>query len=61
MLKKMAAECISAAGKYSDPQGGVTDMMQHTIITIGRQFGSGGHEVGNQLSERLNIRFMTTI
>ena len=30
-------------------------MMQHTIITIGRQFGSGGHEVGNQLSERLNI------
>ena len=30
-------------------------MMQHTIITIGRQFGSGGHEIGNQLSERLNI------
>ena len=30
-------------------------MMQHTIITIGRQFGSGGHEVGNQLSERLDI------
>ena len=23
-------------------------MMQHTIITIGRQFGSGGHEVGNR-------------
>ncbi len=30
-------------------------MMQHTIITIGRQFGSGGHEIGNRLSERLNI------
>ena len=30
-------------------------MKQHTIITIGRQFGSGGHEVGNQLSERLDI------
>lgn len=30
-------------------------MMQHTIITIGRQFGSGGHEVGNQLSKRLDI------
>ncbi|HJD47269.1 MAG TPA: cytidylate kinase-like family protein, partial [Candidatus Mediterraneibacter norfolkensis] len=27
-------------------------MMNHTIITIGRQFGSGGHEVGNRLSER---------
>ncbi len=23
-------------------------MMDHTIITIGRQFGSGGHEVGKQ-------------
>ena len=26
-------------------------MMDHTIITIGRQFGSGGHEVGNRLAE----------
>ena len=30
-------------------------MTNHTIITIGRQFGSGGHEIGNQLAERLNI------
>lgn len=30
-------------------------MTNHTIITIGRQFGSGGHEIGNRLSERLNI------
>ena len=30
-------------------------MMKHTIITIGRQFGSGGHEVGNKLAERLDI------
>lgn len=30
-------------------------MMKHTIITIGRQFGSGGHEIGNRLSERLDI------
>ena len=35
-------------------------MMNHTIITIGRQFGSGGHEVGNRLSERLIFRFTTT-
>ena len=28
-------------------------MMEHTLITIGRQFGSGGHEVGNRLAERL--------
>lgn len=30
-------------------------MKKHTIITIGRQFGSGGHEVGIRLSERLQI------
>lgn len=27
----------------------------NTIITIGRQFGSGGKEIGEKLSERLNI------
>ncbi|XCP86340.1 cytidylate kinase-like family protein [Roseburia hominis] len=30
-------------------------MKKHTIITIGRQFGSGGHEVGKRLSDRLDI------
>ena len=30
-------------------------MTNNTIITIGRQFGSGGHEIGNRLSERLGI------
>lgn len=30
-------------------------MTDNTIITIGRQFGSGGHKIGNILSERLNI------
>lgn len=30
-------------------------MTDHTIITIGRQFGSGGHEIGNLLAEKLNI------
>ena len=34
---------------------GVTIMTNNTIITIGRQFGSGGHEIGNRLSERLGI------
>lgn len=29
--------------------------MKNTIITIGRQFGSGGHEVGRRLSGRLGI------
>lgn len=30
-------------------------MSEHKIITIGRQFGSGGHEIGNMLSTRLDI------
>lgn len=30
-------------------------MTKNTIITIGRQFGSGGHEIGNRLAERLDI------
>ena len=30
-------------------------MTAHKIITIGRQFGSGGHEVGNLLATRLDI------
>ena len=29
-------------------------MTEHKIITIGRQFGSGGHEIGNCLATRLN-------
>ncbi len=29
----------------------------NTIITIGRQFGSGGREIGRKLSERLGIPF----
>jgi len=28
-----------------------------TVITIGRQFGSGGHDVGKQLAEKLGIDF----
>lgn len=29
----------------------------NTIITIGREFGSGGHEIGEHLSEKLEIPF----
>lgn len=29
--------------------------MGHKIITIGRQFGSGGHEIGDRLSKTLDI------
>ena len=30
-------------------------MHERTIITIGRQYGSGGHEIGKKLSEKLGI------
>ena len=30
-------------------------MAEHKIVTIGRQFGSGGHEIGNRLATRLDI------
>ncbi len=30
-------------------------MAEHKIITIGRQFGSGGHDIGNILATRLDI------
>lgn len=32
-------------------------MKENTIITIGRQFGSGGHEVGEKLAKELGIKF----
>lgn len=31
--------------------------MNNTIITIGREYGSGGHEVGIKLAKKLNIPF----
>lgn len=30
-------------------------MAKKLVITIGRQFGSGGHEIGNLLAERLDL------
>ena len=30
---------------------------KHVIITLGREFGSGGHEIGRKLAERLGIAF----
>ena len=30
-------------------------MSEYKIITISRQFGSGGHEIGEKLAERLGI------
>lgn len=32
-------------------------MNENFIITIGRQFGSGGREIGRQLSRLMNINY----
>jgi cytidylate kinase len=32
-------------------------MAEKVIITIGRQFGSGGHEIGEKLAKNLGIKF----
>ncbi|MDL2250528.1 cytidylate kinase-like family protein, partial [Lachnospiraceae bacterium OttesenSCG-928-J05] len=32
-------------------------MRENVIIAIGRQFGSGGHEIGTKLADRLGIPF----
>jgi len=31
--------------------------MDNLVITIGREFGSGGHEIGKRLAKKLNISF----
>ncbi len=31
-------------------------MLMKTIITIGRQFGSGGHEIGEKVAEYFNVK-----
>lgn len=36
---------------------GVGNMSSNYIITITRQYGSGGHDIGKQLSEKLDIPF----
>jgi len=35
----------------------MTDSKDKIIVTIDREFGSGGHEVGRRLAERLGVRF----
>ena len=32
-------------------------MSKKVIVTIGRQFGSGGHEIGEKLAKKLGIKF----
>jgi len=51
MLKITKGNTLSCKGK------GAQSMKKKTIITISRQFGSGGREVGKKLAEKLGIPF----
>ena len=31
---------------------------EHFVITISRQFGTGGHEIGAELARRLNVKLL---
>ena len=44
---------IRRSVSFTRPKGGIG--MANTIITISREFGSGGHEIGKQAAERLGI------
>ena len=41
-------------------EGGIP-MTTHKIITIGRQFGSGGHEIGQKLAKELGIKVINEV
>ena len=41
----------------STEERGVQGKYQKNILVIGRQFGSGGHEIGKQLAEKLGYEF----
>lgn len=43
-----AAASVSADDSASEP---------HTVIVIGRQYGSGGHDIGKELAEKLGFAF----
>lgn len=44
-------------GQHEPDAGGRLIQMSYSIITISRQYGSGGREIGTQLAERLGIPF----
>lgn len=45
------------AGELNNSTNRSEDDMQHTIITISRQHGSGGREIGKKVAEQLGIPF----
>ena len=57
IVAKKGFEWAGEFARDSALSGMLEESMKHTVITISRQHGSGGREVGRQLSERLGIPF----
>ena len=57
IVAKKGFEWAGEFARDSALSGMPEESMKHTVITISRQHGSGGREVGRQLSERLGIPF----
>ena len=51
--EKISKSVDFESGIIKRTERGAPDMK--TIITVGRQFGSGGHEIGRRLAEQLQI------
>lgn len=49
---------VHSLGNYrAEGRWEVMNMAKKVIVTIGRQFGSGGHEIGEKLAKKLGIKF----
>lgn len=57
VLKKTAAKILPAKEEEEGATELAEDGTPHRIITIGREFGSGGREVGKLVAEKLGIAY----
>lgn len=57
ILAKKGFELAGEIGGSRSNSVGANEGMEHQIITINRQFGSGGREVGKRLADRLEFAY----
>ena len=56
--EEFAGENVESAGKSGAASvDKPADEVQRNVIVIGRQFGSGGHDIGKALTEKLGYAF----
>jgi len=57
---KFIDSLVSIEKKEADEQASTSDQEKRVIITIAREFGSGGHEIGEIIAKELGISFYDT-